>query len=264
MMHFMNLDEVKQNNMGRVKLNIEKFVQEVRRNDGRILFDAVGYRRYVDEETRANEYIEVEQIRRPKVITSVPPPVRPVEQSDTGSDTGYYSEKPRHQGYQGSMNPRAKSRRGKTQGTDGRKPQSDDYYGPSSHSFRKQDRSPSNHHDYYGPSTSNLKREPSPAHGPVRGAARGYADVEGDRFHGPNKKPRVGRSRNDDGRNSRGLNSLQWEDPPSQQHDNLHRNRDIQWEDPPQPNLRWEAPPKRDEHQKVDPFTRNASRGYNI
>lgn len=268
MMHFMNLDEVKQNNMGRVKLDIDKFVQEVRKNDGRILFDAVGYRRYVDEETRANEYVEVEQIRRPKVITSVPPPPRPMEQNDTGSDTGYFSEKPRHQGsgtYQGGMNPSGNGRRGKPQGMDGRKPQSDDYYG-SSNSSRKRDRSPSNDYDYYGPSPSNRKRDPSPAHGQARSSTRGYADVEGDGFVGLDKKPRASRPRSDDGRNSRGLNSLHWEDPPTQQHDNSHRNKDLQWEDPPHPqhNLRWEAPPRRDEQQKVNPFAHNASRGYNI
>lgn len=251
MMHFMNLTEVQQNNMGRVKLDIDKFVQEVRKNGGKILFDSQGYRRYVDEETRSNEYVEVEQVRRPKVavLAPTPAPARPVEQSDNNAGASNYSEKPPQSNirYKGSKKARGQGR-DKASGGGGKKPQSDDYYGPSS--ARKRERSP----DQF---ISN-----------PRTSGRGYQDVEGDGYYGPPTKFRGSRPNVGESTSNRGSSSLHWEDPPVQPFENSNRNSNLQWEDPPRPktNLRWEAPANQQpEHtQQGNQFTHNSSRGYNI
>lgn len=67
MMSFMNLEEVPQRNPGRVQVNRDQFVEEVRKNGGKIIFDADGYREFIEKETQRNIVPVKEQIVRPRI-----------------------------------------------------------------------------------------------------------------------------------------------------------------------------------------------------
>lgn len=64
MLRFMNIKELKQPNKGRIQIDTTEFVKEVEHNNGRIIFDRVGYQAYKEEETTANAIPDVEQVRR--------------------------------------------------------------------------------------------------------------------------------------------------------------------------------------------------------
>lgn len=174
MMHYMNLKEVQQPNMGRVQLDIQAFVEEVRRNNGRIHFDSVAYRKYVDEEARANEPPEVEQFRRPKLgspSNNIEPPLQQavehhsMQQHGGQQDMGYFDGRgddfaSNHygRGRGGRGRGRGRGRGGRGRGrfeNDGGRFNSgggrsgDGRYGPSD--------------GHYGP-VSSIKRERSPSH----------------------------------------------------------------------------------------------------
>jgi len=67
MMSFMNLEEVPQRNPGRVQVNRDQFVEEVRKNGGKIVFDADGYSEFIQKETQRNIIPVKEQIVRPRI-----------------------------------------------------------------------------------------------------------------------------------------------------------------------------------------------------
>ena len=67
MMRFMNLEEVPQRNPGRVQVNRDQFVEEVRKNGGKIVFDAEGYSEFIQKETQRNIVPMKEQIVRPRI-----------------------------------------------------------------------------------------------------------------------------------------------------------------------------------------------------
>lgn len=67
MLRYMNVKEKEQPNKGRVQIDKEAFTREVSRQNGKIVFDAEGYRKFRELETTANAMPDVVQIRRPRM-----------------------------------------------------------------------------------------------------------------------------------------------------------------------------------------------------
>jgi len=66
MLNFMKIEETPQPNRGRVHIDKEKLIAEVKRNGGRVVFDLEGYMRFKEEETTANKFPSAEQKVRPR------------------------------------------------------------------------------------------------------------------------------------------------------------------------------------------------------
>jgi len=64
MLRFMNVREIEQSNKGRIHIDKEALKREVGRNNGKIIFNAEGYRTFRREETTANAMPNVPQVRR--------------------------------------------------------------------------------------------------------------------------------------------------------------------------------------------------------
>lgn len=61
MLKYMNITETPQANKGRIHINKQELIEEVKRNKGRVLFDLTGYTRFKEEETTANKFPDVPQ-----------------------------------------------------------------------------------------------------------------------------------------------------------------------------------------------------------
>jgi pentatricopeptide repeat protein len=66
MLKYMNIKEAPQPNKGRIHIDKAALIEEVRRNNGRILFDIEGYTRFKEEETTSNKFPDVPQQVRPR------------------------------------------------------------------------------------------------------------------------------------------------------------------------------------------------------
>lgn len=66
MLQFMNIKEIEQSNAGRIHVDKEALIEEVNRNNGRVIFDLAGYIRWKETETTANVVPEVPQKVRPR------------------------------------------------------------------------------------------------------------------------------------------------------------------------------------------------------
>jgi hypothetical protein len=61
MLKYMNINETPQPNKGRIHINKQELVEEVKKNEGKIMFDIAGYTRFKEEETTANKFPDVTQ-----------------------------------------------------------------------------------------------------------------------------------------------------------------------------------------------------------
>ena len=263
MMSFMRLKEVKQPNMGRVQLNIQAFIEEVRQNKGKVLFDSDGYRLFVEKETGSNEHEEVEQIRRPKVC-----PHPQVADRNGGTFGGRSCGDRTQSGHYGRG--RGNGRQGQERFGHGG--------GGDRRSFHESENVGSEGH--YGPSPPGQKRDrsssPQDSRSDFRRSSRGrgfggdgYQDRRGRGRGGYRGRGRGGRGGFDRRQGNEGSNrsSLDWEAPPAQSLQwEAPPQKNLQWEAPPPPpqqNLRWEAPPGTEPHQG-NPESSHSSRGYNL
>lgn len=74
MLKYMNIKETPQPNKGRIHINKQELIEEVKRNTGKVVFDLTGYQRFKEEETTANKFPDVPQQVRARFR-----PVRPGE-----------------------------------------------------------------------------------------------------------------------------------------------------------------------------------------
>jgi hypothetical protein len=65
MLKYMSINETPQPNQGRIHINKQELVEEVKKNEGKIMFDIAGYTRFKEEETTANKFPDVvtQQVR---------------------------------------------------------------------------------------------------------------------------------------------------------------------------------------------------------
>ena len=61
MLTYMSIKETPQPNKGRIHINKQELVEEVKKNEGKIMFDIAGYTRFKEEETTANKFPDVTQ-----------------------------------------------------------------------------------------------------------------------------------------------------------------------------------------------------------
>jgi len=90
MLKFMSISETQQPNRGRVHIDKQKLIEEVKRNGGRIVFDLEGYVQFKERETTANKFPDVEQKVRPRYRPEHPtmggPPFIRVETDSTSPE----------------------------------------------------------------------------------------------------------------------------------------------------------------------------------
>lgn len=90
MLEFMNIEETPQPNRGRVHIDKPKLIEEVKRNNGRIIFDYDGYVQFKERETTANKFPDAEQKVRPRYRPADPhiggPPFIRVETESTSPE----------------------------------------------------------------------------------------------------------------------------------------------------------------------------------
>ena len=90
MLKFMKIEETPQPNRGRVHIDKQKLIEEVKRNNGRIIFDLDGYMEFKERETTANKFPDVEQKVRPRYRPADPhhggPPFIRVETDSTSPE----------------------------------------------------------------------------------------------------------------------------------------------------------------------------------
>lgn len=66
MLSFMNVSEVDQPNLGRIHIDKDALTKEVEKNNGRIIFDALGYEEFKLREGLDDAYVDAEQFVRPR------------------------------------------------------------------------------------------------------------------------------------------------------------------------------------------------------
>ena len=66
MLEHMRIKETPQPNKGRINIDKEALIEEVKRNGGKIIFDIEGYKKFLEEETTANKFPDVPQQVRPR------------------------------------------------------------------------------------------------------------------------------------------------------------------------------------------------------
>jgi hypothetical protein len=61
MLKHMSIKETPQPNKGRIHINKQELIDEVKKNDGKVVFDHTGYTRFKEEETTSNKFPDVPQ-----------------------------------------------------------------------------------------------------------------------------------------------------------------------------------------------------------
>jgi hypothetical protein len=64
MLKYMSIKETPQPNKGRIHINKQELIEEVKKNKGKVVFDLEGYTRFKEEETTANKFPDVNQTVR--------------------------------------------------------------------------------------------------------------------------------------------------------------------------------------------------------
>lgn len=77
MLEFMNIKEHEQPNLGRIHVNKESLIEEVKKKGGRVIFDLDGYLHWKETETTANVIPDTEQKIRARFKPTVPGSCRP-------------------------------------------------------------------------------------------------------------------------------------------------------------------------------------------
>lgn len=72
MLRFMAIEEVDQPNKGRIHIDKEALIKEVKKNGGRIIFDEESYRKFKEQNTTANHVPDVSQKVRPRFAGPLP------------------------------------------------------------------------------------------------------------------------------------------------------------------------------------------------
>jgi pentatricopeptide repeat protein len=72
MLEHMRIKEMPQPNKGRINIDKEALIEEVKRHGGKIIFDIEGYKKFLEEETTANKFPDVPQQVRPRFRPAQP------------------------------------------------------------------------------------------------------------------------------------------------------------------------------------------------
>ena len=94
MLKYMSIKETPQPNKGRIHINKPELITEVKKNEGRVIFDVAGYQLWKEEETTANKFPDVPQQVRPRFRPARPGEGPPGTFIREGADSSPSSAQP--------------------------------------------------------------------------------------------------------------------------------------------------------------------------